>query len=53
VSDGKLTFQTLALRRALPSDWFELAPVVASPLTSYGSKGQTQAELALALSEKL
>jgi ATP-dependent Clp protease ATP-binding subunit ClpC len=51
VSDARLAFQTLALRRALPSDWFELAPVVAPSIASYGSEAQTAMELQLALSE--
>jgi ATP-dependent Clp protease ATP-binding subunit ClpC len=51
VSNDKLAFATLALRRALPSDWFELAPVAAPAIVSYGSEGQTAMELPLALSE--
>jgi ATP-dependent Clp protease ATP-binding subunit ClpC len=51
VSDAKLAFGTLALRRALPSEWFELAPVVAPAIASYGSELHTAMELPLALSE--
>ncbi|HEX3762945.1 MAG TPA: AAA family ATPase, partial [Kofleriaceae bacterium] len=49
MSDARLTFETLALRRELPSDHCELAPVVASELAAYGSAGQATAELQLAL----
>ncbi|HEY0989932.1 MAG TPA: hypothetical protein VGD80_22840, partial [Kofleriaceae bacterium] len=51
MSDAKLAFQTLALRRALPSDWFELSPLVAPVTASYGSELHTAMELPLALSE--
>jgi ATP-dependent Clp protease ATP-binding subunit ClpC len=51
MSDAKLTFQTLALRRALPSDGFELAPIVAPAIAAYGSESHTASELQLALSE--
>ncbi|HSR96930.1 MAG TPA: AAA family ATPase, partial [Kofleriaceae bacterium] len=51
MSDDKLAFMTLALRRALPSEWFELSPVAAPAIASYGSEGQTAMELPLALSE--
>ena len=49
--DAKLTFQTLALRRAMPSGEFELAPIVAPAIAAYGAEGQTALELQLALSE--
>jgi ATP-dependent Clp protease ATP-binding subunit ClpC len=51
MSDAKLRFQTLALRRALPSDWFELAPIAAPAIAAYGSEDHTALELQLALSE--
>lgn len=51
MSDARLTFQTLALRRELASDHCELAPVAAPQLAAYGSEGQTTAELQLALAE--
>jgi len=49
--DAKLTFETLALRRAMPSGEFELAPIVAPAIAAYGAEGQTALELQLALSE--
>jgi hypothetical protein len=49
--EPKLRFQTLALRRELPSDHHELAPVVAPSITSYGPEDRTAIELQLALSE--
>jgi len=51
VSDARLMLHTLALRRALASDEYELSPVVAPAIAAYGSEGQTAAELQLALSE--
>jgi len=51
VADDKLQFMTLALRRALPSDNHELAPVVAPGITSYGPEDRTVIELQLAMSE--
>ncbi len=39
------------MRRELPSDHCELAPVAAPQLAAYGSEGQTTAELQLALAE--
>ena len=51
MTDAKLTFQTLALRREMSSDCFELAPLVAPSIAAYGSEGQTAMELGLALSE--
>ncbi|HEX3480507.1 MAG TPA: hypothetical protein VHT91_36065, partial [Kofleriaceae bacterium] len=51
MSDARLTFATLAVRRELPSDHCELAPVAAPQLAAYGSEGQTTAELQLALAE--
>jgi hypothetical protein len=51
MTDAKLTFHTLALRRALAADCFELAPVAAPAITAYGSAHQTMLELQLALSE--
>ena len=47
----KLTFTTLALRRELPSDHHELAPVTAPAIASYGTADRTALELSLALSE--
>ncbi|MDX2089947.1 MAG: AAA family ATPase [Kofleriaceae bacterium] len=49
--DPKLTFQTLALRRMLPSDYTELAPVTSPSVMSYGSEDRTALELSLAMSE--
>jgi ATP-dependent Clp protease ATP-binding subunit ClpC len=49
--DPKLTFQTLALRRTLPSDYSELAPVTAPAVLAYGAEDRTTLELSLALSE--
>ncbi|MBL9015421.1 MAG: ATP-dependent Clp protease ATP-binding subunit [Myxococcales bacterium] len=49
--DPKLRFSTLALRRELPSDNHELAPVIAPQITSYGPPDRTTTELSLALSE--
>ncbi len=49
--EPKLRFQTLALRRELPSDHHELSPVAAPQVTSYGPEDRTRTELALALSE--
>jgi hypothetical protein len=37
--DAKLKVQTLAPRRQLPSDWFELTPIAA-----YGTEGRTAME---------
>jgi len=51
VSDDKLQFMTLALRRAMPSEHHELAPVVAPAITSYGPEDRTVIELQLAMSE--
>jgi len=51
VSDSKLVFTTLALRRALASDQSELAPVTAPHVMSYGPDDRTTQELQLALSE--
>ncbi|MCX5745723.1 MAG: AAA family ATPase, partial [Proteobacteria bacterium] len=51
MSDAKLKFTTLALRRALPSDHFELSPIVAPQIVAYGEEDRTATELALALSE--
>jgi ATP-dependent Clp protease ATP-binding subunit ClpC len=51
VSETKLRFTTLALRRALASEHDELAPVVSSQLAAYGTEERTRAELELALSE--
>ena len=53
MSDAKLQFTTLALRRELPSDHHELAPVVEPTVASYGSEDRTATELQLALSELL
>ena len=51
MSDARLTFRTLAVRRELPSDHSELAPVAAPQLAAYGGEEQTTAELQLALAE--
>ncbi len=51
--DGKdkLQFTTIAVRRVLPSEHHELAPVVSPSITSYGTEDRTALELSLALSE--
>jgi hypothetical protein len=51
MTDPKLQFTTLALRRVLASDHHELAPIVSPQLTAYGSEQRTRSELELALSE--
>ena len=51
MTDSKLRFTTLAVRRALASEHDELAPVVAPQLTTYGTEERTRSELELALSE--
>ena len=51
MSDAKLAFTTLALRRMLASDQTELAPVTAPQVLSYGPENRTTQELQLALSE--
>jgi ATP-dependent Clp protease ATP-binding subunit ClpC len=51
VSDDKLRFVTRAIRRELPSDHHELAPVTAPSILSYGTEDRTALELALTLSE--
>ncbi|MEO6771410.1 MAG: AAA family ATPase [Kofleriaceae bacterium] len=51
MSTDRLRLATLALRRALASGYYELAPVAASQVTTYGEEDRTRAELELALSE--
>jgi ATP-dependent Clp protease ATP-binding subunit ClpC len=51
MSETKLRFTTLALRRALASEHDELAPIVSPVLTTYGTEERTRTELELALSE--
>jgi len=54
VSDDKqsrLRLATLVVRRAMASEYYELAPVAASVITTYGEEDRTRAELELALSE--
>ena len=51
MSDDRLRLETLALRRAMASDYDELSPVAASTVTAYGEEDRTRAELELALSE--
>jgi ATP-dependent Clp protease ATP-binding subunit ClpC len=51
VSDTKLRFTTLAVRRALASEHDELGPVAAPQVTAYGPEPKTRDELELALSE--
>ena len=51
MSDGKLRFRTQAIRRELPSDHHEMAPVTEPSIVSYGSENRTAMELQLALSE--
>ncbi|MBA3392505.1 MAG: hypothetical protein H0T89_07675, partial [Deltaproteobacteria bacterium] len=50
-SDAKLRFTTLVLRRELPSEYHEVAPVVAPSIVAYGPEDRTALELQLALSE--
>ncbi len=47
----KLSFTTLALRRTLPSDHHDLAPVVDAKVAAYGPEERLGEELALAMSE--
>ncbi len=51
MTDAKLMFSTLALRRTLPSDLCELSPATAPGVVSYGAADRTVDELRLALSE--
>ncbi|MGE0401167.1 MAG: AAA family ATPase [Kofleriaceae bacterium] len=51
MSESKLAFTTMVLRRALASDQSELAPVTAPHVMSYGPEDRTTQELELALSE--
>ncbi|MBV8756891.1 MAG: ATP-dependent Clp protease ATP-binding subunit [Deltaproteobacteria bacterium] len=51
MSETKLRFQTLAVRRQHASDNDELAPVAAPAVCSYGGEDKTRSELELALSE--
>ncbi|HEU0031538.1 MAG TPA: AAA family ATPase [Kofleriaceae bacterium] len=50
-TNDKLQFSTLAVRRELPSEHHELAPVVAPRIVAYGAEDRTAIELQLALSE--
>jgi ATP-dependent Clp protease ATP-binding subunit ClpC len=51
VSESKLRFTTLALRRAMASENDELQPIVLPQITAYGTEERTRSELELALSE--
>jgi ATP-dependent Clp protease ATP-binding subunit ClpC len=51
MSNDKLDFTTLVLRRSLATDLSELAPVTAPQVMSYGPEDRTTQELQLALSE--
>ena len=51
MSNERLRLATLALRRAMASEYHELAPVTAAQVTTYGEEDRTRAELELALSE--
>jgi hypothetical protein len=51
VSESKLKFTTLALRRSMASDNDELQPIVLPQVTAYGTEERTRSELELALSE--
>jgi hypothetical protein len=51
MSETKLRFMTLALRRNMASDHDELAPIVLPQATAYGTEERTRTELELALSE--
>ncbi len=50
-SENKLRFTAQVVRRVMPSDYSELAPVAASAIASYGEEARTRTELELALSE--
>ena len=51
MSDDKLRFTTLALRRELASEHVELSPVVLPGVIAYGDEDRAPVELSLALSE--
>ena len=51
MSETKLRFTTLAVRRALASEHDELGPVAAPGVVAYGTEARTRDELELALSE--
>ena len=51
MSETKLRFMTLALRRTMASDHDELSPLVIPQATAYGTEERTRTELELALSE--
>ncbi|HEX4452449.1 MAG TPA: AAA family ATPase [Kofleriaceae bacterium] len=49
--ETKLKFHAQVVRRVMPSEYSELAPIAASHVASYGEEAHTRSELALALSE--
>ncbi|HEY5946971.1 MAG TPA: hypothetical protein VIV40_15815, partial [Kofleriaceae bacterium] len=51
MSETKLKFTTLVLRRNMASDHDELSPIVLPQATAYGTEERTRTELELALSE--
>ena len=50
MSETKLRFTTLAVRRAMASEHDELAPIAAPAVCAYGGEDKTRSELELALS---
>jgi ATP-dependent Clp protease ATP-binding subunit ClpC len=51
VSEAKLRFTTLAVRRSLASEHEEMAPIASPQVCAYGSEDKARGELELALSE--
>ncbi|MDB4957290.1 MAG: ATP-dependent Clp protease [Myxococcales bacterium] len=51
MSDDKLRLTTLAIRREMPSEHVEMAPLVSPAITAYGEEDRARSELALTLSE--
>ncbi|HEY1811641.1 MAG TPA: AAA family ATPase [Kofleriaceae bacterium] len=50
-SEDKLRFTAQVVRRVLPSEYAELAPVASSHIATYGEEAHARSELELALSE--
>lgn len=50
-TDHKLRFTTLVLRRTMPSEHVEIAPLVSPAITAYGEEDGARTSLELALSE--
>ena len=51
MTESKLRFTTIALRRVMASEHHEVSPVVMPGVVSYGTEDRTAMELGLALSE--